>query len=201
MKRVCTFYMILSVACLLALEKPAGNKPIEHEGFRPQDMAVPLPKSTYNSPTPTTVPAIYRELSNSIDSVEITYTEIEYEYIGTYYITAYCPSECGWNGDPDNLTGWYTASDTICHRADDDNRLIEPTTCAIDRRLHSFGDLFYIEEFDRVFVAEDTGSAVKGRHLDLFYEDYYDVVTFPTGYYTVYSVTYVEKTISAKGNS
>ena len=52
--------------------------------------------------------------------------------------------------------------------------------------------MFYIEEFDRVFVAEDTGPGVNGRHLDLFYEEYDDVISFPTGYYAVYSVWYEE---------
>ena len=136
--------------------------------------------------TPTVTPTPEPQLLNYLCDAEITYTDIEYEYLGTYFITAYCPAECGGS--------WETASGATCHRSDEADRFYEPTTCAIDRNLHSFGDLFYIEEFDRVFVAEDTGSAVKGKHLDLFYEDYDDVRYFPTGYYTVYTVKYVEKT-------
>ena len=132
-----------------------------------------------------------RMLEKMADS-EVTVTLIIKESLGWYFITAYCPSECGWNGDDDSLIGWYTASGEICHRADWEHRLTEPTTCAISRSIHSFGDLFYIEEFDRVFIAEDTGSAVQGRHLDLFYEDYDDVLSFPTGYYEVFSVEYEE---------
>lgn len=109
--------------------------------------------------------------------------------IGYYYITAYAAEECGYNGY-NFPTGWTTASGAICHRADYENRLTEPTTCAIDRRLHRFGDTFYIPAFDRVFVAEDTGSAVKGKHLDLFY-DYYGMLSFPTGYYEVFTFEYV----------
>lgn len=127
----------------------------------------------------------------SHDGEVTTYTIMHKDYIGTYFITAYCPSECGYNGE-NYPTGWTTASGEICHRADWDDRLWSPTTCAIDRSIHSFGDMFYIEEFDRVFVAEDTGPGVNGRHLDLFYEEYDDVISFPTGYYAVYSVWYEE---------
>ena len=121
----------------------------------------------------------------------VTYKEMELTSLGTYYITAYCPSECGYNGN-NYPTGWMTASDTICHRASHEYRLSEPTTCAISRKVHKFGQVFYIKEFDRTFVAEDTGSAVKGKHLDLFYEEYSDVCSFPTGYYEVFAVEWVD---------
>lgn len=130
---------------------------------------------------------------------EVTITLMEMESLGWYYITAYCPYECGYNGE-NFPAGWRTASDTICHRADWEDRYTEPTTCAVDPRLHSiWGDeFFYIEEFDRVFVAEDTGSAVKGKHLDLFYDDE-SVEGFPTGYYEVFAVEYYEETILLGG--
>jgi len=129
---------------------------------------------------------------------EVTITLMEMESIGWYYITAYCPYECGYNGE-NFPAGWVTASGEICHRADWEDRYTEPTTCAVDPRLHSiWGDeFFYIEEFDRVFVAEDTGSAVKGKHLDLFYDE--DISGFPTGYYEVYAVEFEETTVHLGG--
>ena len=171
--------------------------------FTPQDFIVPLPTiSPTFTPTPTPDPKPDELLSGLLEDVEITYIDIEYEYLGTYFITAYCPYECGYreyeDGTDNFPAGWMTASGEICHRASWEDRLLEPTTCAISRSVHSFGDLFYIEEFDRVFVAEDTGSAVNGYHLDLFYETYDEVLSFPTGYYTVYSVEYVTKTITTK---
>ena len=111
----------------------------------------------------------------------ITMVDTEYEYLGYYYLTAYSPQETG---------SWATASGATLHRADYEKRLTEPTTCAIDRNLHRFGDLFYIPDFDRVFVAEDTGGAVRGKHLDLGYTDLESVWSFPTGYYEVYSIYY-----------
>lgn len=125
---------------------------------------------------------------------KLTYKEMELTYLGRYFITAYCPDECGYNGY-NFPAGWTTASGEICHRADYDHRLTEPTSCAISRSVHSFGDEFYLPDFDRTFIAEDTGSGVQGRHLDLFYEDYEDVVSFPTGYYDVYAVEWVEVTV------
>ena len=132
----------------------------------------------------------------SHDGEVTTYVIMHKDYIGTYFITAYCPHECGYreydDGTDNFPAGWRTASGEICHRADWEDRLWSPTTCAIDRNIHSFGDMFYIEEFDRVFVAEDTGPGVNGRHLDLFYETYDEMASFPTGYYDVYSVWYEE---------
>lgn len=125
---------------------------------------------------------------------KLTYKEMELTYLGRYYITAYSPSECGYNGY-NFPAGWTTASGEICHRAEYEHRLTEPTSCAISRSVHSFGDEFYLPDFDRTFIAEDTGSGVQGRHLDLFYEDYEDVVSFPTGYYDVYAVEWVEVTV------
>lgn len=129
-------------------------------------------------------------------NIDITYefTKMELTSLGYYYLTAYAPEECGYNGY-NYPTGWMTASGAICHRADWENRLTEPTTCAIDRSLHHFGDLFYIAEFDRIFVAEDTGSAVKGKHIDLFY-DYYGMVSFPTGWYETFAVEYVTEEVT-----
>ena len=103
--------------------------------------------------------------------------------LGTYYITGYTSLECGGSTT--------TASGATCHK---DN----PTTCAIDPALHDFGDLFYIAEFDQVYVAEDTGSAVKGKHLDLyFWDDEYNYALSITGYYEVFAVEYVYDEVPA----
>ena len=139
---------------------------------------------------------LYFKSEHLCPDYSVTYTIIHKESLGYYFITAYCPHECGYreydDGTDNFPAGWRTASGEICHRADWEDRLYEPTTCAISRSYHSFGDLFYIEEFDRVFVAEDTGPGVQGKHLDLFYETYEEMSAFPTGYYEVYSVWYEE---------
>lgn len=116
--------------------------------------------------------------------IPLEVTAYEYEYIGTYFITAYCACRecCGWD------TG-ITASGTTVHRANQINRKSQPTTAAIDPSLHSFGDLIYIPSEDRIYVCEDTGSAVKGHHIDLYQDDHETVQGYNTRYEEVYSVT------------
>ena len=171
---------------------PEETETSQKEQFTPKDFGT-APRSEWWKTTETRIEM--SEAEERYIAPLITYYEMELTSLGTYYITAYCPSECGYNGY-NYPTGWVTASDTICHRASYEYRLTEPTTCAISRSVHSFGDEFYIPEFDRTFVAEDTGPGVKGKHLDLFYEDFEDVYYFPTGYYEVFAVEWVEITVA-----
>ena len=171
---------------------PEETETSQKEQFTPKDFGT-APRSEWWKTTETRIEM--SEAEERYIAPLITYYEMELTSLGTYYITAYCPSECGYNGY-NYPTGWVTASDTICHRASYEYRLTEPTTCAISRSVHSFGDEFYIPEFDRTFVAEDTGPGVKGKHLDLFYEDFEDVYYFPTGYYEVFAVEWVEVTVA-----
>lgn len=161
-----------------------------------KDFAVPLPRYETNI-SETEETEYIPEFLNLMKESEVTVTVMRKESLGWYFITAYCPSECGYNGS-NYPTGWMTASGEICHMSSDEERYTVPSTCAIDRSVHRFYEEFYIEEFG-LFVAEDTGSAVKGKHLDLFYEDYDDVYYFPTGYYEVFSVEYEEVEVRLGG--
>lgn len=180
--------MWFSIILLSILFAFIGNyqypQAVQFTGIPARDLYVELPEITHE----TTVELI--EITRSGEEYQpvlVTYKRMELTSLGNYYITSYCPAECGGS--------WMTASGATCHRASYDYRLSEPTTCAISRSIHSFGDTFYIPAFDRTFVAEDTGSAVKGKHLDLFYEDYSDVCSFPTGYYEVFKVDWIEETV------
>lgn len=127
------------------------------------------------------------DIFETIDSVELPTTQMILTSLGKYYITGYTSIECGGST--------MTASGATVYYAPDELRLTNPTTCAIDPAIHDFGDLFYIEEFDRVYIAQDTGSAVKSKHLDLYLPDeMYNYALSITGYYTVYSVEYVDTT-------
>lgn len=180
-------YMIvfLIFAALMVSDIRKAPDPIVFDDYRALDMAVSLPKNEKAEPTP----EIY---SDFIEKEEQDLSEydsylLELEPLGKYFITAYSPQETG---------SWQTASGIKLHRATYENRYTEPTTCAVDPKLHKIGkngDLFYIEEFDRVFIAQDTGSAVKGKHLDLAYTDLKSVKSFPTGKYQTYRVVNVIK--------
>lgn len=122
-------------------------------------------------------------IKEKIDSLEFPTETMILTSLGTYYITGYTSIECGGST--------MTASGATCHKGN-------PTTCAIDPKLHDFGDLFYIAEFDTVYVAEDTGSAVKGKHLDLyFWDSEYNYALSITGYYEVFSVEYEYGSVQA----
>lgn len=108
------------------------------------------------------------------------YVDIETEYIGEYFITAYCPEECGWS--------WSTSSGATCHYSDDP---MVPTTCAIDRNYHGYGEYLMID--GKIYVTEDTGPGVKGRWIDCFVETMDEVNSWDTGWKSVYSVTFVTK--------
>ena len=132
----------------------------------------------------------FSEIRAAMDTVTLPTVEMELTDLGTYYITGYTSVECGGST--------MTASGATCHKASSYNdSFINPTTCAIDPALHDFGDLFFIEGFG-CYVAEDTGSAVKGKHLDLyFWDSEYNYALSITGYYKVYAVEIVYGTVQA----
>lgn len=186
MKKYRILLLISILMCALVLVADAHSQ--EHSKYRLRDSDIH--KDIYTR-RPKKILQTHNLFIEYMSDSEVTITIMQLESLGWYFITAYCPSECGWNGS-NYPTGWTTASGEICHRADWEHRYSEPTTCAISRSVHSFGEYFYIEEFDRVFISEDTGPGVQGKHLDLFYEDYDSVLSFPTGYYEVFSVKYEE---------
>ena len=136
---------------------------------------------------------------NAIEGLDIYYDSIEYEYIGSYFITAYCPHECGYveysDGTDNFPRGWTTASGTICHYSDSN---FEPTTCAIDRRYFGFEEYIAVD-FDgelKTYVTEDTG-AFSGRWIDCFVETMYEVETWQTGWKDCYSVEFTTNNLSS----
>ena len=126
----------------------------------------------------------------TINALELPKTEAKLTSLGKYYITGYTSLECGGSTT--------TASGTTCHKAASIADSIDnPTTCAIDPAIHDFGDVFFIDGFG-YFIAEDTGSAVKGKHLDLyFFDNEYNYALSITGKYEVFAVEYVDTTFQA----
>lgn len=179
------------------------NPPEYKQGFTPKDFEVPLPKYQVEFKQKQKINRLpqfdgWFEMRSRMYDVPLSYNYIEYEYLGMYFVTAYCPEECGYNGS-NFPKGWTTASDTICHYSDDWKT---PTTCAIDRNYFGFGEYLMIGHPDskdkKIYVTEDTG-AFRGRWIDCFVETMYEVDTWATGYYPVYSVEFKTKTINSKG--
>ena len=130
-------------------------------------------------------PAIIEEmeLRNGWQGTAISYITVETEYLGRYFVTAYSDEE---------TYSRATASGVEVHYSEND---YEPTTCAIDRNFHRFGDLLMVD--GKVYIAEDTGSGVKGLWIDCFVETIEEVWSWDTGYKSVYSVSYEEHEIQA----
>jgi len=177
--------LTLSLVALMVSDIRKAPDPIVFDDYRALDMIVSLPKNEKAEPTPEITSDLIEKEEQDLSEYDSYLLELE--PLGKYYITAYSPQETG---------SWQTASGIKLHRASFENRYTEPTTCAVDPKLHKIGKngvKFYIEEFDRVFIAQDTGSAVKGKHLDLAYTDLKSVKSFPTGKYQTYRVVNVIK--------
>ena len=48
----------------------------------------------------------------------------------------------------------------------------EGRTIAVDPTVIPYGSKVYIPQFDRVFIAEDCGSAIKGNRIDIYMDNY-----------------------------
>lgn len=162
--------------------------PIFEDQFLPQDMIVPIPNDFVLEETPRQIG--FKEMHPEIfEDMEITYIKIHLRSKGWYFITAYCNcSKCC------TYANQATASGIYPHYSDYERRLDEPTTCAIDRSVHRFGDTFYLKSMDRVYVAEDTGSGVKGRHIDLYFHDHSYVQSYGSHWEEVFDIEIEEIT-------
>ena len=150
MNKLHTCFILLAIALLSLLyanildkTKPIDFTKMEFTDFEAREMIVPLPTyPIFPSPTPTPKPnratVYYHNILKKcyFDEVTLPVTELELTNLGKYFITAYCPSECGYNGH-NYPRGWTTASSTICHRASYSERYTKPTTCAISRSIHN----------------------------------------------------------------
>ena len=97
----------------------------------------------------------------------IAETEPQTEYIGTFTLTAYCNCRkcCGkWAGGP-------TASGAMPEAG---------RTIAVDKSVIPLGTRVFIEGYGE-YVAEDTGSAIKGNRIDVYMESHTAARNFADG--------------------
>lgn len=59
-------------------------------------------------------------------------------------------------------------------------------TIAVDPNVIPYGTKVYIPEFDKVFIAEDCGSAIKGNRIDIYMQDYNTCMNFGFKDITIY---------------
>lgn len=166
------------LACMIITLQPEPEMVLT----KPHVFPAILDSSTWGKPKRVLYRRCYVVPDCTIEHHYNTYTMIETEYIGEYFVTAYCPEECGWS--------WSTSSGATCHYSDDP---MVPTTCAIDRNYHGYGELLMID--GKLYITEDTGPGVKGRWIDCFVETMDEVHVWDTGWKSVYSVTIIEHEI------
>lgn len=101
-------------------------------------------------------------------NAQYTYADANGSYIslGEFELTAYCPCPicCGIYSNMENPT---TASGT---------RATQGRTIATDTKVIPFGSKVVIN--GKIYTAEDTGSAIKGNRIDIFYESHTEALYF-----------------------
>ncbi len=98
------------------------------------------------------------EIESESESESVAETDPDMEYAGTFTLTAYCNCAicCGkWAGGP-------TASGAMPEAG---------RTIAVDKRVIPLGAKVYIDGFGE-FIAEDTGSAIKGNRIDIYMDSH-----------------------------
>ena len=127
-------------------------------------------------PEPTVIEATTAEIPHIVLNVE---QETEAEVIentpislGEFRLTAYCPCEicCGkWS------QYGLTASGTVPE---------EGHTIAVDKAVIPLGETVTIDGVE--YTAEDTGSAIKGNRIDIFFDDHQEALEFGVQYKEVF---------------
>ncbi|MDN5324673.1 MAG: hypothetical protein PWP02_383 [Thermosipho sp. (in: thermotogales)] len=81
---------------------------------------------------------------------------------GSFKITFYTPWDDG--KIPEHPTFKLTRTGKVAR---------EWVTAAVDPSIIPLGSLIYIPAFKKIFIAEDTGSSIKGNRIDIYIEDVY----------------------------
>ena len=195
-------FMILTAVIfgVLMIPDTVEEEPVEKISHKPIirfSFTIPMPNKEFlhecveNKANAKLVMYRHNEFMETIDSFEIPTCKMVFKSLGDYYITGYTSIECGGST--------MTASGATCFKANEDKKMVEPTTCAIDPSVHDFGDIFYLgEPFNSLYIAQDTGSAVRGKNLDLyFFDSEYSYALSITGYYEVFAVEWEYGSVQA----
>lgn len=92
--------------------------------------------------------------------------------LGTYKITAYC--------------GCRSCSGKWGNRTASGRRAKQDRTISVDRRKIKLGTKVRIN--GKTFIAEDVGSKVKGKHIDMYFSSHKSVTRFGKKYMKVYKI-------------
>lgn len=200
-KRFCAGLFILAAAYFICMAEVS----VRRSAIKTETLEEPATSYEFiETPTPTQVQDKDPEITDNkwvkyynlvfqphyLGNVGLSYVTMEYEYIGDYFITAYCPEECGFrvyaDGSDNFPNGWITSTGTIAHREEE---WYVPSTCGINTKYLNYGDVFLID--GKIYVAEDTGYVTMPL-IDLFMPSYEQMMTHGSHWTDVYKVSYVE---------
>ena len=129
-------------------------------------MVLPRPEPIYIMPEPETK-LVYVEVE-VIKEVELVPSTEFMSYIGDFDVTAYCPCElcCGKWANSRPVVNYQVVVNTASGAF-----AKEGVTVAVDPSVIPYGTKIYIEGVG-IRVAQDTGGAINGNRLDVYYEDH-----------------------------
>lgn len=133
-----------------------------------QDQKVPEPVTPVIETTVEEIPHIVLNVEPETSDKKVN----QAINLGEFRLTAYCPCEicCGkWS------QYGLTASGTVPE---------EGRTIAVDKHVIPLGETVTIDGVE--YIAEDTGSAIKGNRIDIFFEDHQTALEFGVQYAEVF---------------
>lgn len=133
-------------------------------------------------PTRIVSPLATEAVTEATEAATEAETVAEYVSLGEYKLTAYCACEacCGaWATDrPTDKDGnpvIYTASMAEAKQG---------VTVAADTSVHPFGTVLMIDGNE--YTVQDRGGAVKGKHIDIFFDSHEEAAAFGLQYGEVF---------------
>ena len=133
-----------------------------------QDQKVPEPVTPVIETTVEEIPHIVLNVEPETSDKKVN----QAINLGEFRLTAYCPCEicCGkWS------QYGLTASGTVPE---------EGRTIAVDKHVIPLGESVTIDGVE--YIAEDTGSAIKGNRIDIFFDDHQTALEFGVQYAEVF---------------
>jgi len=144
--------------------KPLSDKPERGEGSPAQDSAIKTQADPEPEKTEESEPAAQTMQASVFASVSSGGKQPDsLEYLGEFITTAYCPCElcCGKGAKGITSTG---------------TKATQGRTVAVDPDVIPLGSVIYIG--GKAYTAEDTGSGIKGKRLDIFFNSHQDALNW-----------------------
>lgn len=98
------------------------------------------------------VAEVMTEVQSDLEQIEIP----EYEYLGTFITTAYCPC--------------YSCSSDFGYQTATGVTAKEGVTIAVDPSVIPYGTVVIIDGHE--YIAQDCGSEISGKDIDIFFESH-----------------------------